>query len=134
MKISIAHGHRPTREVLARALASQLQAEVTPFSSVENVLVSSLDYDIFVVYNNFERNMDGITGVSKIREQKPHAFIIGVSYKPYYEKKFLPAGADAFLLRAGNEIEELVRIIQTHPKSHAADDRRRSATAPEERP
>jgi hypothetical protein len=105
---------------LARALASRLRAEVTPFSCVENVLASSMGYDIFVVYNNFERNMNGITGVSQIRKRKPHALIIGVSYKPYFEKKFLPAGADAFLLRAGNEIEELVALIKNHPKSPAA--------------
>lgn len=129
MKISIVHGHGPTREILARALASRLNAEVTPFSCVENVLASSMSYDLFIVYNNFERNMNGITGVSQIRKRKPHALIIGVSYKPYFEKKFLPAGADAFLLRAGNEIEELVKMIKNHPKSQTAQTLHASPTS-----
>ena len=38
--------------------------------------------------------------------------MIGVSYRPDVGKKFLSSGANAFLLRAGNEIEELVRLIQ----------------------
>ncbi len=55
--------------------------------------------------------MRGVTGVRKIRALKPDASIMGVSVKPYGEKRFLPAGATAFLLRAGNEIEEMIKLI-----------------------
>ena len=114
MKIVIAHSHRPTREVLARAFMCRLKAEVETFSCVEDALLSSLNYDVCVVYNNFGHKMDGLRGVSHFRARWPRAFIIGVSYKPNMERKFLPAGADAFLLRAGNEIAELVEIIRKH--------------------
>ncbi len=112
MKIGIAHAHSPTREVLARALVSRLNAEVETFSCIEDVMVASTDNDVFVVYNNFGHHMDGIRGVALVRARWPRAFIIGVSYRPNFERKFLPAGADAFLLRAGNEVAELVQLIR----------------------
>jgi len=112
MKICIAHHTDSAREVISRGLAFQLQAQVTGFSCVENVLVSSLDYDIFIVYNNFHKKMNGVRGAQEIRMRKPKAFIIGVSAIPNYHLKFLPAGADAFLLKSGNEISELVTIIR----------------------
>jgi DNA-binding NarL/FixJ family response regulator len=114
MRISIVHSHAPTREILTRALSVKLKMQVTGFSCIENLLQSSMDYDTFVVYSDFGHKMSGVRGVAQIRLQKPRAFIIGVSCRPNLDRKFLPAGADAFLLRAGNEIEELVRIIQQH--------------------
>ncbi|MBI3913787.1 MAG: response regulator [Chloroflexi bacterium] len=120
VKIGIAHMHEPTREVLVRALTSRLNAAVTGFAYVEDVLNSSMQYDVFVVYNNFGHKMDGVTGVARIRARKPQAFIIGVSPTPYLDRKFLPAGANAFLLRAGNEIEELVRMIKNRPDAKVA--------------
>jgi DNA-binding NarL/FixJ family response regulator len=112
MNICLIHGKRVGREVLARALTSELGAEVTHFPSCESALACSLDCDVFVVYNNFRRKMSGIRGVKEIRARKPDAFIVGVSSTPGFDKRFLPAGADAFVLRAGNEIEELRRVIR----------------------
>ncbi len=112
MNICLIHSKRVGREVLARALSSRLGAEVTGFSFCENALSCSLDYDVFVVYNNFRRKMSGVRGVEKIRARNRDAFIVGVSSTPNLDKRFLPAGADAFLLRAGNEVNELVGIIQ----------------------
>ena len=112
MNICLIHGKHVGREVLARALASQLGAEVTEFSSCESALSCSLDYDVFVVHNNFRRKMSGVRGVTKIRARQPDAFIVGVSSTPNNERQFLPAGADAFVLRAGNEVEELCRVIR----------------------
>jgi hypothetical protein len=112
MRAAIVHSHSPTAQVLARAIHSRLNVEVMTFSCVENVLMSSMDYDIFVVYNNFGHKITGVRGVTLIRDRKPRAFIVGVSYKPNFERQFLPAGADAFILRAGNEVEELVTLVQ----------------------
>lgn len=114
MKISLVHSHPPAREVLTRALSAKLKMAVTGFSCIENLLQSSMDYDTFVIYSDFGHKMSGVRGVAQIRLQKPRAFIIGVSSRPNLDRKFLPAGANAFLLRAGNEIEELVRLIQQH--------------------
>ncbi len=112
MKICIIHSRYTAREVLSRALSSRLGADVTGFSCCENALASSLNYDVFVVYNNFRKKMSGVRGVAELRARKSEAFIVGVSSTPNFDRRFLPAGADAFLLRAGNEIEELVEIIR----------------------
>ena len=113
MKVCIVHGNRIAREVLARAFRRSFDAHATAYSCCEDVLQSSLGYDVFIVYNNFgPRKMSGIKGTAKIRARKSSAYIVGVSSKPYYDRKFLPAGANAFLLRAGNEIEELIEIVR----------------------
>ena len=113
MNICLIHGKHVGREVLVRALSSRLDADVTGFSCCENALECSLDYyDVFVVYNNFRKKMSGVRGVTKIKARKPEVFIVGVSSSPNNDQRFLAAGADAFLLRAGNEVEELVEIIR----------------------
>jgi DNA-binding NarL/FixJ family response regulator len=112
MNICIVQAHRLTREVVVRALASRLYAEVTEFCCVEDLLRSSMHYDVFVVYGNLGRRMSGAKGVAQIRKQKPNALIIGVSDMPDAQAKFLASGADAFLLKAGNEIAELIGLIQ----------------------
>ena len=111
-RICLINGRAKARYVLTQALDSKLNADTEAFSCCENVLSSSMDYDIFVVYNNFgQKRMRGVTGVRRIRALKPDAFIMGVSVKPYGEKRFLPAGANVFLLRAGNEIGEMIKLI-----------------------
>jgi hypothetical protein len=56
--------------------------------------------------------MSGVQGVARIRGRRPDAFIVGVSSTPNFDRQFLPVGADAFVLRAGNEIQELVSVIR----------------------
>ncbi|MFZ5917714.1 MAG: hypothetical protein ACOYZ7_12315 [Chloroflexota bacterium] len=117
MKICIVHVDRIAREVLSRALQRSFDAEVLTYACCEDALLAFLGCDVFVVYNNFgPRKMNGIKGVAAVRAQNPRAFIIGVSSKPYNQRRFLPAGANAFLLRAGNEIGELVGIIDRWQK------------------
>jgi len=112
MKICLIHARRAAGEVLARALSCRLNAEVDVFSYCENALATALDYDVFVVYNNFQKKMTGFQGVKKIRARKPQAFIVGVTSNPNLTRKFISVGADTFLLRAGNEIAELVGIVR----------------------
>ena len=111
-KICLIHGRPPARAVLTRALSSKLKADVASYSCCEDVMAGSLDYDTFIVYNNLKsRKIGGVGCVRKIRALKPEAHIIAVSTKPYGEKRFLPAGANNFLLRAGNEIEEMIKLV-----------------------
>ena len=124
MKICIVNKRDTAGEVLSRALSYKLGAQVTHFTSCEDALASSLDYDVFIVYNNFRKKMNGVRGVAGIRARKSDAFIIGVSSIPNFHRKFLPAGADTFLLKAGNEIGELVDIIRRRPNGKPAGDRR----------
>jgi len=111
MRICIIHARRPAREVLTRALAVRLNAEVDAYQYCEDALATSLDYDQFVVYNNFRKKMSGFGGVKRIRNRKPTAFIVGVTSNPNFTEKFISAGADSALLRAGNEIAELVGTL-----------------------
>jgi len=117
MRICLVHAKRIPREVLTRALASRLGADIEVYSCCENALACSLDHDVFVVYNNFRSRMSGVRGVAEIRARAPDAFIVGVSGTPDSVGRFLSAGADASLLRAGNEIEELVGIISREERS-----------------
>jgi Zn finger protein HypA/HybF involved in hydrogenase expression len=117
VKIALAHGDYPAREVVARGISHKLNAagrtgaEVLVFSCVENLLMSSMDYEVFVIYNNFKKKMGGVSGIREIRRVKPEALIVGVSATPNYDHKMLPAGADAFVLLAGNEITETAELI-----------------------
>jgi len=116
MAVALVNGAYPRREVVARGLSHKLNGDVVrPFSCVEDVLASSMDYDAFVVYNNFEKKMSGLDGVREIRRRAPAAYIVGVSAVPYMERRFLPAGADAFVLLAGNEIAELGEVLLRRP-------------------
>lgn len=112
MNIALISGAYPRREVVARGVSHKLNGDtVQPFSCIEDVLESSMDYDVFVVYNNFEKKMNGVDGTREIRRLAPHALIVGVSAIPYMERQFLPAGADVFLMLAGNEIAELGELL-----------------------
>lgn len=112
MKICLINGKQVAREVLDRALSVRLNAEVDPFFCCENALLTSLDYDVFVVYNNFRKKMNGFQCVKKIRARRPHAFIVGVTSNPNLAERFTSAGVDVALLRSGNEIAELVDIVR----------------------
>lgn len=114
MRLSLVHPHRVIREVLTRALSSKLDAEVVGFSCIENLLTSSMNYDVFVVYNIFGRDkIDRWEGVKWIRYYKPEALIISMIHYRFFDRKYAPPGADAILLCVGDEIEELVKLIKT---------------------
>ncbi len=112
MNVASISGAYPRREVVARGVSHKLGGDpVQTFSCIEDVLVSSMSYDTFIVYNNFDKKMNGIDGTREIRRAAPAAYIVGVSAIPYMERQFLPAGADRFLLLAGNEIAELGDLL-----------------------
>ena len=117
MKISLIHSHRPTRDVLTRALTLKLGAEVVGFSCLEDLFSSSMDYDVFVVYNMFGRvKMDRWEGVKWIRAQKPNAMIVSMIHRRFFDRKNSPPGADAVLMCAGSEIDSVVRLAkENHP-------------------
>ncbi len=113
MRICLVHAHRPSREVIARALGKSFGAQVVTYSCCEDLLLFPLDHDVFVMYNNFgPGKMRGIKGVVRVREANSKAFIVGVTTMPHLKNRFLQAGADIVLLRAGNEIAELVELVR----------------------
>ena len=113
MKVSVIHPHRSTREVLARALSVKLDAEVVGFSCLENLLSSSMDYDIFVVYNMFGRTkMDRWEGVRWIRAQKPNSMVVSMIHRRFFDRKNAPPGADAVFMCAGDEVDSVVKLAK----------------------
>ncbi len=113
MKLCVVHPHRTTREVLARSLAVKLDAEAVGFSCLENLLSSSLDYDVFVVYNMFGRvKMDRWEGVKWIRAQKKNALIISMMHQRFFDRKNGAPGADAVFMCAGDEIDAVVKLAK----------------------
>jgi DNA-binding NarL/FixJ family response regulator len=118
MKISVVHPHRVTREVLSHALATRLSATVVDFSSIEELLSSSMEYDVFVLYNIFGREkMDRWEGVKWIRYQKPDAVIISMIHYRFFERRFAAPGGDAVLLRVNDETEGLIKLIKQGHKA-----------------
>ena len=117
MKISVIHPHRATREVLSRALAVKLGADVVGFSCLENLLSSSMDYDVFVVYNMFGREkMDRWEGVKWIRAQRPNALVVSMIHRRFFDRKNAPPGADAVFMCAGDEVDSVAKLAkESHP-------------------
>jgi len=112
MRIALIHRQAVARQVLQRALQAKLYEDVIEFSSIEDLFLSSLQFDVLVVYNDLGHYTNGAAGVREIRANLPDAIIIGVSNRPYADRSFLKEGADAFLLRSGNEVQELVNLIR----------------------
>jgi hypothetical protein len=113
MKISFVHPHRVTREVLSRTLSKKLDAVVVGFPSIEDLLDSSMSYDVFVLYNMFGREkMDRWVGVKWIRHLKPDALIISMIHKRFFDRKDAPPGADAQLVGVGGEIASIAKLIR----------------------
>jgi DNA-binding NarL/FixJ family response regulator len=100
--------------VVSKALEARLGSPVHRYSSCEDALRYTEQYDTFVVYNNFGKRMNGAQGVTQIRALKPDAFILGVTSVPGFRQKFFAAGADDTVLLSGNEVGELTEKIQKH--------------------
>jgi DNA-binding NarL/FixJ family response regulator len=112
MQLALVHGHPATRQVIRQAVEKKLSEPVVDFSCVEDLMESSMQYDVLIVYNDLGKKMNAVEGVRLIRKALPDSVIIGVSNIPYGDRKFLPAGADGYLLRTGNEIQELTEMIR----------------------
>ena len=114
MRIALVHPHRVTREMLIRAIAAKVEAEVVEFGSLEDLFVSSMNYDVFVLYNIFGREkLDRHEGVKWIRGMKPQALVLSMVHYKYFDRKYMPPGADAILMRVGDEIRQVTQLIQT---------------------
>jgi hypothetical protein len=115
MRISIAHPHHFTREVLAKVLSNKLGAEVLAFSCLEDLLDSSMDFDVFVVYSSFDpHKMDRMDGIRWIRHLRPEALVISMIHRAFFERKQAPPGADLITFCAGDDIPSVVKLIQKH--------------------
>jgi hypothetical protein len=99
--------------VLSEILGKQLNAEVVDFSNLEDVLKSSMNYDVFVVYSMFGRDkMDRWDGVKWIKMHKPDALVISMIHQRFFDRKGGAPGGDAVLFCAGDDTEGLVNLIK----------------------
>jgi hypothetical protein len=117
MRVALAHGKYPARDLIASAMARRLKeagyadVEVLAFSRMEDVLDSSLEFDAFVLYSNFGKRMGGIEGASIIRHLKPNAVIIGVTAMHPKVSRFHEAGAVGVVFLSGDEIPRICEFI-----------------------
>ena len=115
MRIAIAHAHRLTREVLAKVISNRLGAESVTFCCLEDLFASSMNYDVFIVFNQFGVNkMDGWQGAKWLRHNKPDARVIFMNQKRFFERKFLPPGTDQWLFCPDDDMDELVKMVKSH--------------------
>lgn len=113
LRICVICGQRVPREVLCRALALELEADVEWYASCEDALCSEADYDVLVVYDYFGMGrMNGPQGVLRLRAVRPRAYIIGVTSNPGFDKQFLWSGADFATLMHDRPIKRIVALIR----------------------
>jgi hypothetical protein len=111
MKICLVHSHRPTREILVKALTYKLHVPATGFACIEEVFESPMDYDVFILYSEFGRKMDRVDGMRWIKAMKPDALVISMIHTRYFDRKHAPPGTDAVVFEAGSDIHKLVEFI-----------------------
>jgi len=118
MKVAIAHNKYPDRDLIARGVAYRLRVlgyrEVTTlaYRFMEDLLDSSLDYDVFVCYSNFGKQMGGIEGATLLRAYKPDARIIGVTTMHPKASRFRDIGALGIVFPGEEEIKQICDIIR----------------------
>jgi len=112
LTVCLVHGRQTARKVLSLALERGLESPVHRYGSCEDALRYVNSYNVFVVYNNFGKRMNGAQGVARIRGLKPEALIIGVTSVPDFRHKFRAAGASDTVLLSGNEVGELIKKIE----------------------
>jgi len=111
--ICIICGHHMVREILGRALARELRAEVDPYTCCEDALCSDLDHDIYVVYDQFGKGrMNGPQGTKRLRVIRPDAYVLGVTHNPGFDKQFLRAGADTALVLGKHPVKRIVHVVR----------------------
>ncbi len=113
LRICVVCGQRVPREVLCRALARELEADVDWYASCEDALCSEADYDVLVVYDYFGMGqMNGPQGVLRLRAVRPRAYIIGVTSNPGFDKQFLWSGADFAILMQDRPLARIIALIR----------------------
>lgn len=118
LRICLAHSDRYTREVLAKVLSLKLDAEVLAFGCIEDILSSSMIYDVFIIYGMYGHNkMDGWQGVKWIKFKKPGAMVIFMQHRRFFERKYMPPGTDLPVFIAEDDVEGLVHDIRRRLKS-----------------
>lgn len=133
MRVAVAHGKYPDRELIARGMAHRLkvlgyrEVEVLAYKFMEDVLDTDLNYDVFVCYSNFGKHLGGIEGASILHAHKPDAHIIGVTTMYPKVSRFREAGALAIVFPGADEVAQICDAILKHvpppitscPKSRA---------------
>ncbi|MBI5303492.1 MAG: hypothetical protein HY868_15265 [Chloroflexi bacterium] len=118
MKVAIANNtYPPARELLARGVSYRLRVlgyrnvEVLAYRYMEDLLDSTLDYDVFVCYSNFGKKMGGVEGAGLLRAYKPDARIIGVTTMHPKASRFRDLGAVGIIFPGEDEVKQICNVI-----------------------
>lgn len=118
MKVALAHFAYPERDLIARSIAYRLRVlgygdvEVLAYKFMENLLDASLDeYDVFVCYSNFGKQLGGVEGAGILRSLKPDARIIGATTMHPKASRFRDLGAIGIISPGEEDIKQICEII-----------------------
>jgi hypothetical protein len=117
VKVALAHGKYPEREIIERGVAYRLkvlgyrEVAVIAYKFIEDLLDSSLDYDVFVIYSNLGKHLNGPEGAAVLRGYKPDARIIGVTTMHPKATRFRDLGALGIVYPGEDEIAQICDII-----------------------
>lgn len=117
MKVALAHHKYPDRDLIARGVAYRLrvlgyrEVAVLAYHFMEDLLDSTLDYDVFVCYSNFGKQMGGVEGAGILRAYKPDARIIGATTMHPKASRFRDHGVIGVIFPGEDDIKQICDII-----------------------
>ena len=121
VKIAIVHAHKLTREVIAKTLSAKLAADAVGFGCLEDLLRSSMDYDVFVVFSEFgPSKMEQSYGCKWIRKLRPQAQVFAMLQRRHFERKGTPPSSDQMNFCIAEDLNGLATMIRRRLEAQAA--------------
>jgi hypothetical protein len=121
LSIAVVHGHRLTRDVIAKTLANKLDADAVAFGCLEDLLHSSMRYDVFVVFSEFgPGKMEQSYGCKWIRDLKPHAQVFAMLQRRHFERRGTPPASDRVSFCVADDLNGLAIQIRRRIEEAAA--------------
>jgi hypothetical protein len=101
-----------TCQVITKALAGKLSAEVVDFSCLEDLLHSSMAYDVFVVFSQFgPTQMGQADGCKWIKHLKPDSEIFAMLQQRFFDRRGMPPSSDQFTFCIAEDLTGLAEQI-----------------------
>ncbi|MCL4394892.1 MAG: hypothetical protein M1482_08855 [Chloroflexi bacterium] len=121
LSIAVVHAHRLTRDVIAKTLASKLSADAVTFGCLEDLLRSSMRYDVFVVFSEFgPGKMEQAYGCKWIRDLKPQAHVFAMLQRRHFERRGTPSSSDRTIFCIADDLNGLALQIKRRVEETAA--------------
>lgn len=120
VRIAVVHAHRFTCQVIVKTLKAKLNAEAVDFSCLEDLLHSSMAYDVFVVFSEFGPNkMEQVEGCKWIRHLKPEAEVFAMLQRRFFERRGMPPSSDQLTFCIAEDLSGLAEQISRRLERNA---------------